>query len=119
MFAQKNTLIGDPLHTPYMAITASLRSYSNYVLIQLVTLDNCTYSGLIGSSVESVSPNLSISQSTLQCVVVVFKAFEFQKMFWSFAALASGGQIGDLDGGRGAADRRSRQVLSCRLVMLV
>lgn len=40
-------------------------------------------------------------------------------MFGPLAALASGGQVGDLDGGGGAADRRARQVLGCRLVMLV
>lgn len=40
-------------------------------------------------------------------------------MFGPLAALASRGQVGDLDGGRSAADRRPRQVLGCGLVMLV
>lgn len=40
-------------------------------------------------------------------------------MFGPFAALASGGQVGDLDGGGSAPDRRARQVLGCGLVMLV
>lgn len=40
-------------------------------------------------------------------------------MFGSLAALASGGQVGDLDGGGSAPDRRARQVLGCGLVMLV
>lgn len=40
-------------------------------------------------------------------------------MFGPLAALASGGQVGDLDGGGSAPDRRACQVLGCRLVMLV
>lgn len=40
-------------------------------------------------------------------------------MFGPLAALASRGKVGDLDGGGGAADRRSCQVLGCGLVMLV
>lgn len=40
-------------------------------------------------------------------------------MFGPLAALASGGQVGDLDGGGRAPDGRARQVLGCGLVMLV
>lgn len=40
-------------------------------------------------------------------------------MFGPLAALASGGQVGDLDGGGSAPDRRACQVLGSRLVMLV
>lgn len=40
-------------------------------------------------------------------------------MFGPLAALASGGQVGDLDGGGSATDRRACQVLRCGLVMLV
>lgn len=60
-----------------------------------------------------------VSQCALQCVVVVFETFELQKVFGPLAALAGGGQVGDLDGGGSAADRRTSQVLRCRLVMLV
>lgn len=52
-------------------------------------------------------------QCALQCVVVVFEAFELQEVFGPLAALAGGGQVGDLDGGGSAADRRARQVLGC------
>lgn len=47
----------------------------------------------------------SLSQGALQCVVVVFEAFKLQKVFGPFAALASGGQVSDLDGGGSGADR--------------
>lgn len=40
-------------------------------------------------------------------------------MFGPLAALASGGQVGDLDGGGGTPHRRARQVLGCGLVMLI
>lgn len=40
-------------------------------------------------------------------------------MFGPLAALASGGQVGDLDGGGRAPDGRACQVLGCGLVMLV
>ncbi len=60
-----------------------------------------------------------LSQGALQRVVVVFETFELQKVFGSLAALAGGGQVGDLDGGGGAPDRRACQVLGCGLVMLV
>lgn len=49
-------------------------------------------------TVVSDSPFDSLSQGALQCVVVVFEAFELQKVFGPLAALASGGQVGDLDG---------------------
>ena len=61
----------------------------------------------------------TFSQRALQRVVIVFEAFELQEVFGPLAALAGGGQVGDLDGGGGAANRRPRQVLGCRLVMLV
>lgn len=61
----------------------------------------------------------SLSQRALQCVVVVFEAFELQKVFGSLAPLASGGKVGHLDGGGGAPHRRARQVFGCRLVMLI
>lgn len=48
-----------------------------------------------------------LSQGALQCVVVVFETFELQKVFGPLAALAGGGQVGDLDGGGGAPDRRA------------
>lgn len=57
--------------------------------------------------------NNSLSQGALQCVVVVFETFKLQKVFRPFAALAGGGQVGDLDGGGSAADRRACQVLGC------
>ncbi len=74
-------------------------------------LHRCTHTHLVHSSI--------LSQGALQCVVVVFETFELQKVFGPLAALASGGQVGDLDGGGGAADRRACQVFGCRLVMLV
>lgn len=40
-------------------------------------------------------------------------------MFGPLAALASGGQVGDLDGGGSAPDRRACQVFGCGLVLLV
>lgn len=40
-------------------------------------------------------------------------------MLGPLAPLAGGGQVGDLDGGGSAADRRACQVFSCRLVVLV
>lgn len=58
------------------------------------------------------------SQGALQCVIVVLETFELQKVFGSFASLASGGQVGDLDGGGSTPDRRACQVLGCRLVVL-
>lgn len=61
----------------------------------------------------------SLSQGALQCVVVVLETFEFQEVFGPLAALASGGQVGDLNGGGSTPDRRACQVLGCRLVMLV
>lgn len=60
-----------------------------------------------------------MSEGALQCVVVVLEAFELQKVFGPLAALTGGGQVGDLDGGRGALDWGAAQVLGCRLVMLV
>lgn len=62
---------------------------------------------------------MTASQRALQCVVVVFETFELQKVFGPLAALASWRQVGDLDGGGSAADRRACQVLGCGLVMLV
>lgn len=62
---------------------------------------------------------LQQSQRALQCVVVVFETFELQEVFGPLAALACRGQVGDLDGGGGAADRGARQVFGCRLVVLV
>lgn len=59
------------------------------------------------------------SQRALQRVVVVFETFELQEVFGPLAALACRGQVGDLDGGGGAADRGARQVFGCRLVLLV
>lgn len=53
------------------------------------------------------------SQCALQCVVVVFETFELQEVFGPLAALAGGGQVGDLDGGGSAADGRAREVLGC------
>lgn len=40
-------------------------------------------------------------------------------MLWPLAALAGGGQVGNLDGGGGAAGWGACQVLGCRLVILV
>ncbi|MEQ2184795.1 hypothetical protein GOODEAATRI_011778, partial [Goodea atripinnis] len=45
------------------------------------------------------------ARNCLQGVVVVFEAFELQKVFGPLAALARGGQVGDLDGGGSAAHR--------------
>lgn len=59
------------------------------------------------------------SQGALQGVVFVFETFELQKVFGPLAALASGGQVGDLDGGGSAPHRGARQVLCCGLVVLV
>lgn len=61
----------------------------------------------------------SPSQCALQCVVVVFETFQLQEVFGPLATLASGGQVGDLDGGGSAADRRACQVFSCWLMVLV
>lgn len=71
---------------------------------------------------QSVRPSVRgthLSQGALQRVVFVFKTFELQKVFGPLAALSGGGQVGDLDGGRTAPDGGARQVLRCRLVVLV
>lgn len=49
-----------------------------------------------------------VSQRALQCVVVIFEAFELQKVFGPLAALTRGGQVGDLDGGGSAANWGAR-----------
>lgn len=53
------------------------------------------------------------SQCALQCVVVVLETFQLQEVFGPLATLAGGGQVGDLDGGGSAADRRACQVFCC------
>lgn len=53
------------------------------------------------------------SQGALQCVVVVLEAFELQKVLGSLAPLAGGGEVGHLDGGGGAPNRRAGQVFGC------
>lgn len=62
---------------------------------------------------QSISGQRAVpSQRALQCVVVVLETLQLQEVLGPLAPLAGGGQVGDLDGGGGAADRRSRQVFS-------
>jgi len=67
-----------------------------------------------------VSLSLSLSQGALQGVVVVLEALQLQEVLGPLAALAGGGQVGHLDGGRGgAACGGARQVLGGTLVLQV
>ena len=60
------------------------------------------------------------SQGALQGVVVVLEALELQEVLGPLAALAGGGQVGDLDGGGGgAACGGTSQVLGGALVLQV
>ena len=60
------------------------------------------------------------SQGALQGVVVVLEALELQEVLGPLAALAGGGQVGDLDGGGGgAACGGTSQVLGGTLVLQV
>lgn len=110
-----------PIHLITVYISLNLYSPVQNLLHSLSVCTVMFYNILTAQNQQHVpvSPCGNISQRALQCVIVVLETFKLQKVFGPLAALASRGQVSDLDGGGSAANRRASQILGCRLVLLV